>query len=82
MAGDIFGHTGDTDPRQVEMIPGRADVGGVGRRAATAGFVPGEQQQVVDVNVSRLPEGVVFLWRDSRRVALSPTHHLKSEASV
>lgn len=71
---------GHTDSWHMEVIPGRADVGGVGRGAGAPGLVPGEQQEVVQVHVSRLLEGVMFLGRNARRVALSATHHLESES--
>lgn len=81
-AGDGVGDTGDADPRQVGVIPGGTDVGGVGGGAGATRFVTGEQEEVVEVEVSRLPEGVVFLGRDTRRVALSSPHHLESKVSV
>lgn len=82
MVSRRLGLTGHTDSWHVELIPGGADVSGVGRWAGTRGLVPREQQQVVHVDVARLFEGMIFLWGDSRRVALSSTHHLKSEPSV
>lgn len=71
---------GHADSRHMEVIPGRAVVGGVGRGAGAPRLVPGEQQEVVQVDVSRLLEGVMFLGRNARRVALSATHHLESES--
>lgn len=58
-----------------------ADVGGV-RRGTRARFVTREQKKVVEVDISGLLEGVVFLGRNARRVALRATHHLERKVIV
>lgn len=79
--GLVAGDAGDADSGHVQVFPGGADVGGVGRGAG-ARPVAGELQQVVEVDVPQLLKGMVLLGRDAGRVALSAAHHLGSEVSV
>ncbi len=75
-------HTGNTDSWDVEVIPGGTDMCRVGWGAGAMRFVTREQEEVVEVDVSPFTERVIFLWRNTRRVALSSTHHLESKVSV
>lgn len=73
---------GDADARNVHLVSGGTDVGGVGRGAGPRRLVSRKQEEVFQVDVSLLLKGVVFLWRDARGVALSSAHHLESRAGV
>lgn len=73
---------GDSDLRHVHVPPRRTVVSGVGGGSAAAGFETGEAEEVVHVDVPRLPEGVVLLGGDARGVALSSTHHLEGKVGA
>lgn len=62
----------------MDDVPGGADVGGVGGGAGPAGLVTGQQEEVVQVDITGLLEGVVPFGRNAGGVALCPTHHLES----
>ncbi|TNN41202.1 hypothetical protein EYF80_048630 [Liparis tanakae] len=74
-------HAGDADLWHPQVTPSGTDVFRVGGGATAAAvgvwLVAGEQEQVVHVDLTRLPEGVVLLGGNAGRVALSAAHHLE-----